>query len=36
MDQTIARLAPFQGTLGLVAIGLGVWMVIASVLFAVT
>jgi hypothetical protein len=35
MDQTIARLAPLQGTLGLVAIGLGVWMVIASVLFAV-
>jgi hypothetical protein len=36
MDQTIARLAPMQGTLGLVAIGLGVWMVIASVLFAVS
>jgi len=35
MDQTIAKLAPMQGTLGLVAIGLGVWMVIASVLFAV-
>jgi len=35
MDQTIAKLAPLQGTLGLVAIGLGVWMVIASVLFAV-
>jgi hypothetical protein len=36
MDQTIAKLAPMQGTLGLVAIGLGVWMVIASVLFAVS
>jgi hypothetical protein len=31
MDQTIARLAPMQGTLGLVAIGLGIWQVIASV-----
>ena len=30
MDQTIAKLAPFQGTLGLVAIGVGVWCVIAS------
>jgi hypothetical protein len=35
MDQTIAKLAPFQGTLGLAAIGLGVWMVIASVVFSV-
>jgi hypothetical protein len=33
MDQTIAKLAPYQGTLGLVAIGLGVWMVIAGFLF---
>lgn len=30
MDQTIAKLAPFQGTLGLVAIGVGIWCVIAS------
>jgi len=30
MDQTIAKLAPFQGTLGLVAIGVGVWCVVAS------
>jgi len=36
MDQTIAKLSPFQGTLGLAAIGLGIWMVVASVLFAVT
>jgi hypothetical protein len=35
MDQTIAKLAPFQGTLGLVAIGVGVWMVVAGFLFAV-
>jgi hypothetical protein len=33
MDQTIAKLAPYQGTLGLVAIGLGVWMVVCSFLF---
>ena len=30
MDETIARLAPKQGQLGLVAIGLGIWGVIAS------
>jgi hypothetical protein len=35
MDQTIAKIAPKQGVLGLVAIGLGVWMMAASVLFAV-
>jgi len=35
MDQTIAKLSPFQGTLGLAAIGLGIWMVVASFLFAV-
>src|SRR6185503_19527766 len=28
MDQTIARIAPFQGTLGLVALGLGAWCVV--------
>lgn len=33
MDQTIAKLAPYQGTLGLVAIGVGVWMMLASILF---
>jgi hypothetical protein len=36
MDETIAKLSPFQGTLGLAAIGLGIWMVIASILFAVS
>ncbi len=35
MDQTIAKLAPYQGTLGLVGIGLGVWMIISTFLFAV-
>jgi len=30
MDATNARLAPKQGTLGLIAIGVGVWMIIAS------
>ncbi|HET6582585.1 MAG TPA: hypothetical protein VFG69_04040, partial [Nannocystaceae bacterium] len=33
MDQMIAKLAPYQGTLGLIAIGLGVWSVVASILF---
>jgi hypothetical protein len=32
MDQTIARLAPKQGMLGLVAIGLGIWLVVADLL----
>jgi hypothetical protein len=35
MDETIKKIAPFQGTLGLAAIGLGIWMVVASFLFAV-
>ena len=29
MDETIAKLAPKQGVLGLVAIGLGIWGIIA-------
>jgi hypothetical protein len=33
MDKLIAKLAPFQGTLGLIAIGVGGWLMIASVLF---
>jgi hypothetical protein len=28
MDQTLSKLSPYQGTLGLVAIGIGVWCVI--------
>ncbi|MBC7172377.1 MAG: hypothetical protein H5U40_08130 [Polyangiaceae bacterium] len=35
MDQTIAKLAPKQGVLGLAAIGFGVWMIVAGVLFSV-
>jgi hypothetical protein len=35
MDETIAKLAPKQGVLGLVSIGLGVWTVLASIMFAV-
>jgi hypothetical protein len=33
MDQTIAKLAPYQGTLGLIAIGLGVWSVVSTFIF---
>jgi hypothetical protein len=33
MDQTIAKLAPKQGVLGLVGIGLGIWTVVCSFLF---
>ena len=32
MDQTIAKLAPKQGMLGLIAIGLGIWLVVADLL----
>jgi hypothetical protein len=35
LDATVTRLAPYQGTLGLVAIGLGIWMIVASILFSV-
>ncbi len=33
MDETIARLAPKQGLLGLVAIGLGIWGILAGFIF---
>jgi hypothetical protein len=33
MDTTLAKLSPYQGTLGLVAIGLGVWLAVESILF---
>ncbi len=36
MDQTITKLAPYQGTLGLIAIGVGIWMVVAGFIFTVT
>lgn len=35
MDMTITKLAPYQGLLGLIAIGVGVWMVIAGFLFTI-
>jgi hypothetical protein len=35
LDTTIAKLAPKQGMLGLVAIGVGVWMIVASLMFTV-
>lgn len=35
MDQTITKLAPHQGRLGLIAIGVGVWMVLAGFLFRI-
>jgi hypothetical protein len=31
-DQMLAKLSPYQGTLGLIALGLGVWNVISSIL----
>lgn len=33
MDQTIAKLAPYQGTLGFVAIGVGIWLIVAGFIF---
>ena len=35
LDQMIARLAPKQGTMGIVAIGVGAWMIIASFMWHV-
>lgn len=35
IDQLVTKLAPYQGTLGLVSIGVGVWTVVASLLFSV-
>ncbi len=35
MDQTLAKLAPHQGRLGLVAVCVGVWMVVSTFLFHV-
>jgi amino acid transporter len=32
MDQTITKLTPYQGTLGLVAIGLGIWAVVGAII----
>lgn len=30
MDETIAKLTPYQGNLGLAGIGLGIWLVVAG------
>jgi hypothetical protein len=35
MDTTITKLAPYQGTLGLIAIGVGVWTIISGFLFTI-
>lgn len=35
MDETLAKLQPKQGMLGLAAIGVGVWMIVAGFLFNV-
>ena len=35
MDETIAKLAPYQGNMGIAAIVLGIWCVVASILFTV-
>ncbi len=35
LDRVIAKMAPYQGKLGLVAIALGVWMIIAGVMFPI-
>ncbi|MGF1465972.1 MAG: hypothetical protein ACFCGT_07545 [Sandaracinaceae bacterium] len=32
LDRTIARLSPMQGTLGLVAVGLGLWLMLVGFL----
>ena len=36
MDEMVTKLAPKQGVLGLIAIGLGVWCVLVGFLFSVT
>jgi len=35
MDETLAKLAPHQGRLGLVAVCVGAWMVVSSILWHV-
>lgn len=35
MDQLITRLAPKQGMLGLIAIGVGIWLIIAGFMWTV-
>jgi hypothetical protein len=33
MDATLKKLSPYQGTLGLIAIGLGIWFTVETMLF---
>lgn len=33
LDQTVTKLAPYQGVLGLIAIGLGLWDIVANLIF---
>jgi hypothetical protein len=33
MDQLVTKLAPYQGILGLIAIGLGAWLIVAGFIF---
>ena len=33
MDQLMAKLAPYQGTLGFISIGLGAWLLVASLIW---
>ena len=35
MDQTLIKLLPYQGNLGLLAIGVGIWMVVSGFLWHV-
>lgn len=35
MDQTLHKLLPYQGKLGLLGIGIGIWMVISSLMWRV-
>jgi hypothetical protein len=35
MDQMVTKLAPMQGMLGLIAIGVGIWMIISSILWRI-
>jgi hypothetical protein len=35
MDLTLQKLAPYQGTLGLIAIGTGIWMIVAGFIWSV-
>jgi hypothetical protein len=35
MDVLVTKLAPYQGTLGLIGIGVGVWMVLSSIFWHV-